>query len=93
MIGFHLLHYVKEITCVEGYKVRIKFNDGIEGLVDLSELIDFTGIFKALKDKEYFAQVSVHDEFGTICWPNGADLDPVVLYSKVTGKKTRFERI
>ena len=29
--------------------------------------------------------VQVNTEFGTICWPNGADLDPDVVYSEITG--------
>jgi hypothetical protein len=38
-----------------------------------------------LKDRACFAQVRVGPEFGTIVWPNGADLDPLVLYSRITG--------
>lgn len=36
-------------------------------------------------DPAYFSQVRVDEEAGTIVWPNGADLDPLVLHSKVTG--------
>ena len=32
-----------------------------------------------LQDPEYFAQVRVGSESGTIVWPNGVDLDPDVL--------------
>jgi hypothetical protein len=38
-----------------------------------------------LKDRDYFLQVRVDPEAGTITGPNGADLDPDVLYSRVTG--------
>ncbi|MFM7192421.1 MAG: DUF2442 domain-containing protein [Microcystaceae cyanobacterium] len=41
----------------------------------------FTGVFEPLKNPEYFAQVKVNPELGTIQWPNGADLDPDVLYA------------
>ena len=34
-----------------------------------------------LPSDEYFAQVKVNPELGTIQLPNGADLDPDVLYA------------
>jgi hypothetical protein len=54
--------------------------------VDLAEAIVFTGIFGPLKDRAYFIQVYVSPDVGTICWPNGADVDPDVLYALVTGE-------
>jgi hypothetical protein len=42
-------------------------------------------VFKALKDETFFAKVGVNPEWGTVFWPNGADLDPGALYSIVTG--------
>nr|MBA3390910.1 DUF2442 domain-containing protein [Rubrobacter sp.] len=37
-------------------------------------------IFRALRDPVVFGRVAV-DEYGeTVTWPNGADLDPEVLY-------------
>ncbi len=43
------------------------------------------GIFAALQDPDFFAQVRVDAEAGTIVWPNGADLDPDVLYEAAHG--------
>jgi hypothetical protein len=54
-------------------------------VVDVSQLVPLTGVFAALRDRKEFAAVQVNPELGTICWPGGADLDPDVLYSLVTG--------
>lgn len=37
-------------------------------------------VFETLRDRAVFAQVSVDTVAGTICWPNGVDLDPDVLH-------------
>ncbi len=39
-------------------------------------------VFEPLKDVNYFRSFSVA-EFGTIRWPNGADIAPEFLYQKV----------
>jgi hypothetical protein len=39
-------------------------------------------MFEPLRDIEYFAQVVVDAELGTVVWPNGADLAPDVLHSQ-----------
>jgi hypothetical protein len=53
-------------------------------VVDISQLIQFSGIFTPLQNLATFAQVQIHPELGTIIWQNGADLDPDVLYAIVT---------
>jgi hypothetical protein len=61
------------------YVVRVLFADGELRDVDLEPLLAGE-IFRPLQDPRVFEQVAV-DEFGeTIVWPNGADLDPEVVY-------------
>ncbi|MCU0565871.1 MAG: DUF2442 domain-containing protein [Oculatellaceae cyanobacterium Prado106] len=77
---------LKDIVAVkplEGYQLWLRFEDDLEGVVDISQIISFSGIFVRLQDRAYFTQVQIHPELGTIFWPNGADLDPDVLYSLV----------
>jgi hypothetical protein len=69
---------------LDSHKLHLTFEDGAEGIVDIAQLIEFTGIFEPLADAAFFAQVTVNPDLGTIYWPNGADLDPDVLYSLVT---------
>ena len=67
------------------YRLRLRFDDGVEGEIDVQSTTTFEGVFAPLNDPGFFSQVRVDDDAGTIVWPNGADLDTLVLHSKVTG--------
>ena len=81
-----MLQDVTNIEYLADYQLCVRFEDGVEGVVDVAKLVAFSGVFAPLKDKTYFAQVRVDAVIGTICWPNGADLVPDVLYAAVTGE-------
>jgi len=83
---------VTEVRPLGDHRVFIKFEDGVQGEIDIAEVIAFEGVFAPLRDPMRFAEVRVHPELGTVYWPNGADLDPDVLYSKVSGKPIRVPR-
>ena len=80
-----MLKDIVEATALEGYRVRLRFEDGVVGELDLATILRFEGVFAPLKDLNRFRELSVHPDLGTIFWPNGADLDPAVLYARVTG--------
>ena len=62
---------------VEGYSVKLWFNNGEIRLADLSS--SFNGqVFEPLRDVKYFMSFSVH--FNTLEWENGADFAPEYLY-------------
>ena len=82
-----MLHDVVEVRPLDGYRVYLRFGDGAEGVVDVSHRVPFDGVFAPLRDPDYFRRVRVDAELGTIVWPNGADLDPLVLRSLVTGEQ------
>jgi hypothetical protein len=67
------------------YRLRLRFDDGAEGEIDVRSTTTFEGVFEPLSDPAFFSKVRVDEDAGTIVWPNGADLDPLVLHSKVTG--------
>jgi hypothetical protein len=67
------------------YRLYHRFEDGIEGSIDLAPTLSFRGVFAPLRDPTYFAQVRADRELGTVVWPNGADLDPDVLYAHIVG--------
>lgn len=81
-----MLRDVVDVRPLGGYRLWIRFEDGVEGEMDCERVLAFTGVFAALLDLAYFAQVRINPDLGTICWPNNADLDPVVLYALVTNQ-------
>ena len=64
------------------FTIHVRFADGTEGDVDLSDEL-YGEMFEPLKDPAFFGTVTVHPEFHTLCWPNGADLAPEFLYAKI----------
>ena len=68
------------------YRLWVRFEDGVEGEIDLRPFLEFEGVFAPLRDPAYFATVRVNSELGTICWPDDADWDPLTLYSLATGR-------
>jgi hypothetical protein len=87
-----MLKDIVAAKAVGDYRLHLRFEDGVEGVVDLAPHLSFRGVFELLRDREYFAQVRVDADLGTVVWPNGADLDPDVLYGRVTGTPILQER-
>ena len=67
-----------------GYRVWLRYDDGVEGEVDLSHLAG-SGVFEAWDDRSYFEQVHVGG-FGQLSWDDDIDLCPDALYLQLTGK-------
>lgn len=69
---------VRSVEPLEEFRARIEFEDGTAKEIDLD--IYLRGpIFEPIrKDPAMFRSMKV--EAGTITWPNGADIDPDVLY-------------
>ncbi len=70
---------VLRVEVLDHGRLRLAFDDGVEGVVDIASLVPFEGVVAPQRDPDVFAQVRVDDELGTIVWPNGADLDLSVL--------------
>ena len=65
----------------EGYRLFVQFDDGVGGEVDLADRL-FGPVFEPLREREQFTRVGI-DEFGAVCWPNGADLAPDALHARL----------
>ena len=74
---------VKKIKYISDYKLKLLFSDEKMKVVDFEDWINEGGVYLTpLKASEYFKKVKM-DEFNySICWPNGADFSPDVLYNK-----------
>ena len=77
---------VSEVTVLERKRLRLRFENGEQGIYDCSGLLDF-GVFQELRDEAYFRQVKVLD--GTVVWPNEQDICPDTLY--VDSTKITYE--
>ena len=74
-----MLVHVVEAGYRGGHRVWLKFNDCLEGEVDLASELGGE-VFEPLRDTAYFASFRVD---GTLTWPNGADFAPEFLHDLV----------
>jgi hypothetical protein len=77
-----MLPHIVESRYVVGHTVWLRFSDGAEGEVDLSNELHGP-VFEPLRDIEVFRQFVIHPELRTLVWPNGADFAPEFLRSSL----------
>lgn len=71
--------HVEHVEYIVEYRLRIRFNNGIEKEVDLSSEL-YGEVFEPLKNINTFQQVYVNPNTKTIEWTNGADFAPEFLF-------------
>ena len=75
---------IKYVEPLDGFRLRLEYTDGVEGIVDVSHLAG-RGVFAAWNDYEFFKIVRVGPN-GDVRWDNDIDLCPDALYLKIAGK-------
>ncbi|KAF3363221.1 hypothetical protein PHSC3_000239 [Chlamydiales bacterium STE3] len=77
-------HRAKIIKCEphDNYKLWILFDDGIEGEVDLKNLVG-KGVFSSWNSIDYFKSVYIDKKTDTVAWGEDLDLDPYVLRDQI----------
>jgi hypothetical protein len=70
---------VQSVEPLDDRIVRFVFTNGEQREIDLSPYIASGPIFEPVRDDPAFFRLA-RVEGGTIAWPNGADIDPDVLY-------------
>ncbi len=73
---------VIEARNVDDYVIWLRFDDGVEGEIDLKDEL-WGQVFAPLKEREYFRKFRIHPEFHTLTWENEADFAPEFLYDIV----------
>ena len=76
---------IVDVKPLGGFRLFLKFNDGISGTVDLSSFAGH-GVFTSWLRSGIFEKVSITDA-GALEWPDDIDLCPDSLYMRLTGKK------
>jgi hypothetical protein len=77
------MHRVSAVRPAGDYRLHVRFEDGVEGEVDLSGLVG-SGVFEAWRDPAEFLKVAIDPESHTLAWPGGIDLCPDRLYQDVS---------
>ena len=77
---------VVEAYALTDFKLKVIFQDGLNGVVDMTRLIHSAeaGVFAPLADSKLFAQVFV--EHGTVTWPGELDLAPDAMHRAIQSR-------
>jgi len=67
------------------FRIRIRFSDGVEGVIDLSTNAG-KGVFTPLLDPAFFRRVHV-GQFGQIAWSDEIEICPDAAYQEILSQK------
>jgi len=73
-----------EVKPLDNYQLWIRFSDGTEGVVGLSDFVG-RGVFALWEDYGEFEKVYIGPG-GELAWGDQIDLCPDAMYLRVTGK-------
>ena len=76
-----------EVRPLDNYRIWVQYSDGIEGVVDLSDLAG-VGVFALWNDYREFQKVHIGTS-GEIAWNDQIDICPDSTYLKITGKNPK----
>lgn len=74
---------VREVAALPGFRLSVRFADGLAGTVDMSAMIasPAAGVFARLRDPALFGQVRV--AHGAVVWPGELDLAPDAMHAEI----------
>ena len=80
--------HVTKAEYIGGYVLRLTFNNGESGDVDLEGEL-YGEMFAPLMDVAKFRDFRVDDEIDTVVWGNGADFAPEFFYEKMKSQNLK----
>lgn len=74
---------LSSVSASQGFRLRVCFNDGTEGMVEMSDFVhsDKAGVFAVLRDEALFRKAKI--VLGAITWPGELDLAPDAMYREI----------
>jgi hypothetical protein len=74
---------VAHVEALPGFRLRVRFNDSAEGIVELADFINSAdaGVFAALCDEAVLSQAKV--VLGAVTWPGDLDLAPDAMHRAI----------
>ncbi|MEZ4829455.1 MAG: DUF2442 domain-containing protein [Bacteroidia bacterium] len=83
-----MLLKVTHAKYLKGYQLKLQFNDGLSGVINLQDHIHGP-VFEPLKDKTFFKKFQLNR--WTIEWENGADFAPEFLHELTAQQKKAIQ--
>ena len=75
---------INKIKVIDKYKISVSFDDGTEGIVDLSHLAG-KGIFRYWDEGDNFEKVFINQENNAIAWNDAIEIDTLNCYLTIRG--------
>ncbi|MGI8951035.1 MAG: DUF2442 domain-containing protein [Chitinophagaceae bacterium] len=72
------------VKTIEKYKIHVQFNDGTEGIYDVSDLAG-KGAFKSWDIDNKFFKVFINPETNVIAWDEMLEIDTLNCYLQIKG--------
>jgi hypothetical protein len=79
---------VVAVEALPGFRLRVRFQDGLEGEVDMAREVHASdaGVFAALADPKRFSAVFIEPVFGAVAWPGDIDLAPDAMHAEIEAR-------
>lgn len=81
------MNRIVDVTALPGFRLRIRFADGVQGEADVAHLAG-KGVFSKWETPGVFESVEIGGA-GQLVWGEDLDLCPDALYMEITGKSPR----